>query len=381
MTAIRVVRQGKKGKTDRLPLYVVFYINREKIRIAVRLSVTSKEWDEQNEVIKGRDKESKDKNLIISNIRSRVSDIFVRARLKNETLTKESFFRQYNNPSDFGTFFDFARVYLKQISKTISFGTWKHHVSIIKKLETFAPGLVFSEITHEFLLSFFAYLRKIGNMDSTAWRNMATIKIYVGAAIRGGYMDQDPFAAIKIRRPKSEVIYLTEEELLRLTALYRSGRLEECTQNVLRFFLFLCFTSLHIGDAKALQINQFIGNELHYTRGKTKIPVTVPLSDPARYIYEYYRAGRTKGNLFMNLPTDQDINRVLKTIAGKVGITKDISSKTGRHTFATLYYKKTHDIVTLSHLLGHSSITMTMVYAHALEDEREAGIHAFDDML
>ena len=191
MTAIRVVRQGKKGKTDRLPLYVEFYINREKIRIAVRLSVTSKEWDEQNEVIKGRDKESKDKNLIISNIRSRVSDIFVRARLKNETLTKESFFRQYNNPSDFGTFFDFARVYLKQISKTISFGTWKHHVSIIKKLETFAPGLVFSEITHEFLLSFFAYLRKIGNMDSTAWRNMATIKIYVGAAIRGGYMDQD----------------------------------------------------------------------------------------------------------------------------------------------------------------------------------------------
>ena len=96
MTAIRVVRQGKKGKTDRLPLYVEFYINREKIRIAVRLSVTSKEWDEQNEVIKGRDKESKDKNLIISNIRSRVSDIFVRARLKNETLTKESFFRQYN---------------------------------------------------------------------------------------------------------------------------------------------------------------------------------------------------------------------------------------------------------------------------------------------
>ena len=56
MTAIRVVRQGKKGKTDRLPLYVEFYINREKIRIAVRLSVTSKEWDEQNEVIKGQRK-------------------------------------------------------------------------------------------------------------------------------------------------------------------------------------------------------------------------------------------------------------------------------------------------------------------------------------
>ncbi len=381
MTAIRIVRQGKPGKTDRLPLYFEFYINREKIRIAVKLSVTSKEWDEQNELIRGRDKETKDKNLIISNMRARISDIFVRARLKNESLTKESFFRKYNNPSDFGTFFDFAHVYQKQISKTLSFGTYKHHVSIIKKLEAFAPGLVFSEITHEFLLSFFAHLRKIGNKDSTAWRNMATVKIYVLAAMRGGYMEQDPFAAIKIRRPKSEVIYLTEEELLRLTALYRSGRLESCYQNVLRFFLFLCFTSLHISDAKALKISQFIGNNLHYTRGKTKTEVIVPLSEPARYIYEYYRATRTKGDLFMNLPTDQDINRVLKTIASKVGIAKDISSKTGRHTFATLYYKNTHDIVTLSHILGHSSITMTMVYAHVLKDEREEGMRTFDNML
>lgn len=45
MTAIRIVRQGKPGKTDRLPLYLEFYINLEKIRIAVKLSVTSKEWD------------------------------------------------------------------------------------------------------------------------------------------------------------------------------------------------------------------------------------------------------------------------------------------------------------------------------------------------
>ncbi|MCS3233550.1 site-specific integrase [Bacteroides thetaiotaomicron] len=161
----------------------------------------------------------------------------------------------------------------------MSFGTWKHHVSIIKNWKHSPPALYFSEITHEFLLSFFAYLRKIGNMDSTAWRNMATIKIYVGAAIRGGYMDQDPFAAIKIRRPKSEVIPdgRRTPPSDRLVPVRPPGRMyPERTP----FFLFLCFTSLHIGDAKALQINQFIGNELHYTRGKTKIPVTVPYIGP-----------------------------------------------------------------------------------------------------
>lgn len=381
MTSVRVVKRGKNNQSGHTPLYVEFNINREKVRIPVKISVTSQEWDEKNEIIKGRGQEIKDKNLIISNIRSRVSDIFVRARLKNETLTKEVFFRRYNNPSDYSNFFDFATAYQKRIGKAISFGTWKHHKSVLKKLEEYAPGLVFSEITQEFLQAYIGHLRKIGNKDSTAWRNMATIKIYVLAAIRSGYMEQDPFDGFKIRRPKSEVVFLTEEELGRLTALYRSGRLGECYQNALRFFLFLCFTGMHIGDAKSLQISQFVGDELRYTRNKTKMSVTLPLSDPARYLYEYFRGGRTKGYLFMNLPTDQDINRVLKTVAGKVGITKDISSKTGRHTFATLYYKKTRDIVTLSHLLGHSSITMTMVYAHVLEDDRIEGVHTFDDML
>ncbi|MCS3233549.1 Arm DNA-binding domain-containing protein [Bacteroides thetaiotaomicron] len=60
MTAIRVVRQGKRQNRP-APLYVEFYINREKIRIAVRLSVTSKEWDEQNEVIKAGTKRVKTK--------------------------------------------------------------------------------------------------------------------------------------------------------------------------------------------------------------------------------------------------------------------------------------------------------------------------------
>jgi site-specific recombinase XerD len=69
-------------------------------------------------------------------------------------------------------------------------------------------------------------------------------------------------------------------------------------------------------------------------------------------------------------------------IAAKVGITKAVSAKAARHTFATLYYKKNNgDIGTLSKLLGHTSVTTTMIYAHITKDCRADGVAAFDDLL
>ena len=40
-----------------------------------------------------------------------------------------------------------------------------------------------------------------------------------------------------------------------------------------------------------------------------------------------------------------------------------------RHTFATNYYKQTHDIVGLKLLMGHSSLKMTLQYLRSLPDE------------
>ena len=144
MAIVRIVRREKENKDGSSPLYVVFNINREKIRIPVKISVKSSEWDSENESIKGRSKEIRDKNLIISNARSRISDVFVCARLKNEQLTKERFFKRYNNPSDFQTFYDFTASHLRQTKVAISINTYRQHLSVIKKLRTYAPDLSFT---------------------------------------------------------------------------------------------------------------------------------------------------------------------------------------------------------------------------------------------
>lgn len=106
------------------------------------------------------------------------------------------------------------------------------------------------------------------------------------------------------------------------------------------------------------------------------------MSKPARELVDYYKGQRRRGNLFLKLPTDQGFNRLIKKVCDHAGIDKNVSAKTGRHTFATLYCKRNSgDIATLSKLLGHTSINTTMIYAHIMKEDKVKGVSVFDDML
>lgn len=376
-------RVGYERADGRAALYAVVNINRYKIRIPLDIAATSSEWDPISERVKGRSQESKDKNLIISNAKAKISDILVRSRLTGNALTKDSFLSQYRKPGETMNFNEFADQHLTQLKSAFQPETMRHHKAALKKLAEYSPELQICDITPEWLQTYARYLRKhYDNNLGTIRKNMCVIRMHYYAAMRAGKVKNNPFTVYKIPSAEPRVVYLTEEELNSLTALYNSGDLAKNEQDVLRFFLFMTFTGMHISDARALQIEQIVNGEIHYRRIKTHVRVIMPLSKPAAKLVEYYKAGRQRGNLFRNLPTDQAINRVLKRVCGRVNITKPVSAKAGRHTFATLYYKKNSgDLGTLSKLLGHTSVTTTMIYAHIMRDSRVAGVSAFDDML
>ena len=337
MAIISIKRRSEERRDGSAGLYAVFHLNREKVRIPLNLYVTACDWDAEAEKIKGRGSLVHDQNLIIENVRSKINDVLVRAR--------------------------------------------RQHKSILKKIEDYRPELQFFEITPEFLKLYTAYLRRMGNGNATIWKNMAVLRGYILAAVRAGFIINNPFEVFRVKRSSPNIIYLTEDELKRLVDLFRSNELDAKEQDVLRFFLFMVFTSLHIGDARAVKIEHIHHDELHYVRQKTRIKVSVPLSDPAQKLIHYYKGNRKNGLLILGLPSDQQINRTLKTICNRVEISKQVSAKAARHTFATLYYKKNKgDLATLSNILGHSSLAMTMVYAHINQENRNQGIHVFDTL-
>ena len=364
-------------------VWVQFYLNREKVQISTKVHVGTRDWDSRKLHVKDSDIYASDKNLIIGNILARVNDVLVKARLRNKMLTRQSFLKAYNRPSDYDTFFQFYDAKMRIMSRVMEEGTYRVHESVVNKIRLKWPKLHFDDIDRNFLAEYYTYLRKdLNNNDNTAQKNMQVFKKYVRLAYKDGYMDSNPFDDWRIRKTTASCVYLTEEELTKLITIYRSGELEYPLHITLQFFLFLCFSSLHVGDARCLRLEQFGQDSFTYFRKKLRNskpePIVVPYSEPLRTLLYNIVGTRRKGPLFTDLQTDQAMNRNLKEIAFIAGIDKPITHKVGRHTFATIFLRKTKDITALKEILGHSDISETLVYAHVMDDAKQEGIQCFN---
>jgi len=387
MVPIKVYfRQSSKEQTNEGFVWVCFYVNREKVNFSTRVRCIEKEFDQKHFRIRGSAPNASDKNLIIEKILARINDVLVKYRLRDKKITRTGFLRTYNRPDDYPTFFDFIKDYQVKFSALTEPETLRTHESVINKLKEYAPNLHFDDITTDWLDGYYVYLRKkLKNCENTAYKNMSTFRKYVRQAWKSGYMDEYPFENWKIKRTRPNYNYLTEDELGELIKLYQEGSLVAKYHKTLELFLFMCFSSLHIGDAKALKLEQFTNDSFTYfrikNRNKKPEPIVVPVSTALRQLLLCIVGYRKKGLIFENLPEDQTMNRYLKEIAKIADINKDISHKTGRHTFATYFLRKTKDLTALKEILGHSELRETLIYAHVLDESKQEGIKCFDSLL
>lgn len=386
MASIKVYQSSSYNGTERKsPIYVTFYLERKKIVIPTSISICVDNFDKKTGKVTTKEKKHKDYNLIIENVRARINDIMVKYRLQKKSLSKEQFLKEYNQPNDFKTFYDYFYHYIKKHPHEVENSTLDVHIDVMNKLARFAPSLIFDDINEDFIGRYKTYMKKVlKNRDSTINKNLATIKKYVRKAISDGYIEKNPFDNMKISRKGSgRFTFLTEEELTKMAELYKARTLTDNYQKVLQFFLFLCFSSLHIGDAKNLRIEQFNQKTFTYYRIKNRNskaePIVVPISRPLRALMKEISGLRRNGLIFQELIADQKINEYIKKIAKGIGIDKELSCKSGRHTFATIFLKRTKDLATLKEILGHSDYRETLIYAHVLEESKIEGIKTFND--
>ncbi len=364
-------------------IWISFYLNREKINFSTKISVEDKNWSQSKQQVLPGDKKAGDKNLIIESILARINNVLVKYRLRDKKITRDTFLRAFHRPSDYDTLFDFIFDYQKKISYRMEMSTFTTHQTVVNKLKEYNSVLTFDDIDQDWLDRYFCYLKKdLDNNDNTAYKNMSILKKYIRAAYKEGYLDRNPFEDWSIKRGTSSCVYLSEEELQTLVTLYRNGELDYQLHKTLEFFLFLCFSSLHVGDAKKLQLEQFAENHFTYFRIKLKnskpVPILVPISEPLRYVLKNLVGDRKKGPVFEKMPADQTMNKRLKDIATIADIQKNITHKVGRHTFATIYLRKTKDLASLKEILGHSDLKETLIYAHVLDQSKQEGRQCYN---
>lgn len=364
-------------------IYIDFYVNRKKVKISTKVSCLKKNWNEEKMLIKASDPQSKDKNLILENIRARVNNVFVKFRLRDRQLTRELFTKEYNRPDDYETFFKFVEDEMKSLRRGLEINTIRLQKSVFKKLKEYAPELHFDQLTTEFLEKYVRHLKRdMGNNDNTAHKNISVIRRYVRIAVKKGYMLSYPFEDFHVRQSKPNIEYLDVEELQLLWDAYINKAYEARHKSTLQVFLYMCFGSQHIGDARKMMIEDFTNVSFSYYRIKLQHSkpekIIVPIAMPVRRLFNDLVGDRKKGPLFEKLPCDQVMNRYLKDIVSSVCIDRHVTLKSGRHTFATIFLENNPNPIVLQEILGHSDIKQTMVYVHVLQKSKQRGIDCFD---
>lgn len=197
-------------------------------------------------------------------------------------------------------------------------------------------------------------------MPNTVYKTLQRLRRVVRVSVGAEYLLKDPFVLHKANKPKTQVIFLTTEELQTLEKhQFSQPRLQE----VKDWFVFSCYTGLAYNEIRNLKkqhiVTGFDGELwIEMIREKTQKNISVPLLPRAKFFINKYADDNSK--LIFKICSNQRYNSYLKEIASILGINKRLTTHTARKTFAStvlLYNDVPMEIV--SELLGHSSISIT----------------------
>jgi integrase/recombinase XerD len=228
--------------------------------------------------------------------------------------------------------------------------------SEMNKIKNFAPSLIISELTPDFLNRYKTHLKAKKQTTNTQWKSFKFLRMISRKAKKEGKLKTNPFDQFSMPKytdPRRH--YLTKEQVEKLEAYFLLCPVEEKT--ALAWFLICCYTGLRFGDAVGFDKKRDVksGRLVVYT-SKTGEIVSMPLNEKLK---PYFEAVDYKGLPYSNVHA----NRLIKSIAVHAEVNEKIHWHIARHTFATLAMSAGIRIDFVSKLLGHATIKTTSIYA------------------
>jgi site-specific recombinase XerD len=392
---IHFTTRPDKARDGKEPIYACVTVNKQRAYIALKHNVDPKNWDSGKGNAKGNKDEVKSINNYLGEVRNTISNNYKQLQLKGKMLSAKAVKDLYLGAEEEVYTLSRLFIYHNETSNTdLKWSTLKHYYVTQRYLVKFldeqhqSSDIYLHQLDFKFVKDFEVYLRNHKPKDhqkqinnNGVMKHIIRLKKMVNLAMNLQWIDNDPFAAYKLKIQKVNREQLSEKELADMEKkVFTIERLDM----VRDLFVFCCYTGLSYVDVINLTPGHIVAGTdgekwIRTCREKTMIPVNVPLLPQALKILDKYKANirSLSGGKVFPVMSNQKVNSYLKEISEVCNITKNVTFHLARHTFATtITLSNGVPIETVSKMLGHTKITTTQIYAKVVERKLKEDMNA-----
>ena len=368
------IKKTRIARNGEVPVMLRVTVNGFRAETSVNLKVDPSRWSAVVGKLIGDTRRDDELNARLDTIRLRVMKAHRQMELDGEPITAQKVIDKYLGRVDkpvimlLDIFREHNERCHKLSGKDMAPGTverydtsYKHTAAFIKA--TYAKDDVpITVVDHKFITDYEFWLKtERGCQHNTTAKYMRNFKKIIRIALANDYITKDPFMGIRYKLEEVERDFLEDHELQ--TIIDKSITVERLAQ-VRDMFVFCCFTGLAFSDMAGLKREHlFTDNNgalwIRKRRQKTGNMCNIPLLDPARRILDKYKDHPSciLKDTLLPVISNQRMNSYLHELADVCGICKQLTTHTGRHTFATsVALANGVSIENVAKMLGHSKV-------------------------
>jgi integrase/recombinase XerD len=383
MASIKIILRKEIKQDGTSPLAIRITKDRKTSYIYLDYSIHAKDWDSATETVKKSYKNSGRLNAYLLVKKTEASAQSLEMETTQKQVTAKAV-RKKLKPSAEGSVFAQADLYLDRLKKAKNYNVWQAEAPRVKYLKEFLKtDIAFSEFDMALVKRFKTWIkaeRKVS--ERTAVNYLATVRAIFSQAISEKACDPKyyPFGKdkISIRFPGGLKIGGNAEDVAAIENVDLSDNPQENHARNVWLFSFY-FAGIRVSDVFRLRWSDFQNGRLYYAMGKNSKVDSLKVPEKAANILNQYKGQKDKTDLvFPELKSMEDlndkfavqvriktrlkpINKALKEVAKKAGVTKTISMHISRHTFGNISGDKIAPQM-LQKLYRHSNLSTTIGY-------------------
>ncbi|HSG30099.1 MAG TPA: tyrosine-type recombinase/integrase [Thermodesulfobacteriota bacterium] len=279
------------------------------------------------------------------------------------------------------TLYQYLNKYFVYSKTNKAHSTYTIELEITKTIKKYFGDIELSKIDSISIENYKSHRKSLGLKPATINKELSLLRFMLNKALEWKYIDKTPKLKL-LRLPKEPVKYLNTIEINKI--------LDNCSEWLKPMVIVMLNTGMRIGETLNLRFKDidYDNRKIMVRSSKTNNFRVIPMNEELFRILRWLKLNYVNfknQKVTLRQPQQREYlfchsnGNKLKTIKNSFGVAcrkagVKASLHSLRHTFASHLVMSGIDLVTVKELLGHSSISTTMIYSHISEEHKVRSI-------